>query len=268
MNDITEQQLEFEPFSESSEFARQWALLRKHVLLILLAAIVGGALGWYLQKRKPIQYEAATTVRFREARTAMTGAGDLSETNWQTDPVQSQAELLTTRATVEGAVDSGVLQLRPLAGASIKWLAAVDAKAVSVVDTLRLRFGAGSVTAAFHGKEVSVPYGRTAELNGLSFVVPASPPAADTARYVVMPRDEASAQLGRVKFNRRVDTDVVDFFLTGTDPEYVPRSLNALTLSLQALSRESDQSVAQQRRKFLDDSRARPTRFSSLSARR
>jgi capsular exopolysaccharide synthesis family protein len=241
-----------EPYGESSQLAQRWQVLRRHLPLLVLAAVLGAATGWYLQHKQGPLYRATTTVRFTDIRSRVVGSNDASpDPNWQWDPVKSQSELLTTRATLEGAVDSGLLQLSPVAPASLTWLTAVDVSKVAVADTLSFAFNPAGFTATFHGQNTTGTYGVPVRLGDMSFTVASLPPAA-TAKFGVAVREDVISSLRGVTVDRRLDTDIADFSLEGSDPVFVQRALNAMTLSLQTLSQASDKEFAQERRRFLD----------------
>lgn len=242
-----------EPYAETSPLAQRWAVLRRYLPLLLLATALGATLGWYRHQQHGPLYRATTTVRFTDIRSrVVSGVGTDPSQDWQWDPVKSQAELLTTRATLEAAVQQGALQLRPVDSGSVDWLAQVDASKVSVADTLALTFDASGVGARFGRQTVTAPYGQPIRFASMSFVVPVPPPS-PTAKFAVAPLEDAITSLRGVRVERRTDTDISDFTLDGPDPVYIQRALNSITLALQSLSRVSDREFAQERRKFLDE---------------
>ncbi len=243
-----------EPYAESSDLLRRWSVLRRRIWLVPLAFAAGVGVAWYTRGNQEPVYQASATVRFRDTRATLTsGVGNNADaSSWRFDPVTSQIELLNARSTRERAVDEGMLQLRPVGPAAVEWISGFSAPKLALADTLALHFEPDSVLARFGQRQAKAGYGEPIDLGQLAFIV-ASRPTVGAAKFAVSTREAAIASIGSVSVSRRPETDIGDFVLLGPDSAFVPRVLNALTLSLQALSRMSDQAFAGARRKFLDE---------------
>jgi capsular exopolysaccharide synthesis family protein len=242
-----------EPYTESSELVQRWHVLRRYLPHLLLATVLGVGISWIRRGDQTPLYTSSTTVRFHDTRATLTsGVGGQAYQDYRFDPVTTEVELLRTRATRERAVDSAALQVSEIKPASITWLSGISARNVSTTDTLRLTFDSAQATATYRKRTVAAPYGSEITIGDLSFKVPAKPPA-DSARFVVVPRETAIAQVAGVSVTPRPETDMADLSLVGRDPVFVQRALNAMTLALEAVSASSDQEAARERRKFLDE---------------
>lgn len=246
-----------EPLAEPVSVRERIAIVRRNILLALgVAAIAGGLAAYAVRRAAPI-YRATSTVRVSDLQsnlTANVGTQNASQRAWAIDPVKSQMELLASRATAEEAVDKGLLQLRELAPRkSLTFLAEIDARRVSAVDTLTLRFADSTVTAQLDTRTATAPYATPILVGQLRLVVPARPPL-QSATYQVIPRETVIAGLQEgLKPLRREGTDISDLVFENPDPYYTQRALNAATLSFQALNMRSSQQAARARREFLEN---------------
>ena len=243
-----------EPYTESSELVQRWNVLRRYLPHLLLAAALGVGVAWLRRGDQTPFYSASTTVRFRDTRATLTsGVGNqVNMQEYRFDPVTTEVELLRTRATRERAVDSAALQVMETKPSSISWLAGIDVRDVSTTDTLKLGFDSSQATATYRKRTLTAAYGTPIKIGDLTFQVPAKPPA-DSARFVIVPRETAISLVEGVSVAPRSETDMADLSMTGKDPLFVQRALNAMTLALEAVSASSDQQAARERRKFLDE---------------
>src|ERR1035437_6568345 len=125
-----------EPYAESSELLRRWQVLRRYLVHMAVAVILGVGLALYFRGPQVTSYSATTTVRFSDTRASLTsGVLGTQDAYSRWDPVKTQAELLNTRATRERAVDSAALQVMATPPALITWLTSIDAASVSTGDT-------------------------------------------------------------------------------------------------------------------------------------
>jgi capsular exopolysaccharide synthesis family protein len=145
-----------------------------------------------------------------------------------------------------------MLQITEIGSSSVSWLSEVNAREVKTKDTLKLAFDSALVSATYRKRSLVAPYGTPLKIGDLSFLIAAKPPA-DSATFLVVPRETAIAKVASVRVEPRLETDMADLSLTGTDPVFVQRGLNAMTLALEAMSASSDQESARARRKFLDE---------------
>ena len=242
-----------EPYTESSELLQRWYVLRRHIPHLLLAAALGVGIAWLRRGDQTPAYSSSTTVRFHDARASLTsGVGNQEYQDYRYDPVTTEVELLRTRSTRERAVDSAGLQVTAVRPASVEWLSDMDVRRATTTDTLKVWFDTVLVKAQYRKQTATSPYGAQLTLAEVSFRVPAKPHA-DSAAFVIIPRENALALVGGVSVTTRPQTDMADLSLQGSDPIFVQRALNAMTLALEAVSASSDQEAARERRKFLDE---------------
>ena len=241
-------------YAETSELVKRWQVLRRHLPHLAAATLLGLGTVWILLGDRSATYSATSTVRFYDARATLTsGVGNQTEDYYSgSDRIRAQVELLKTRATRERAVDSAGLQVSALPPGSMSWLSQIDGTRVSGFDTLKLWFDSVGVRARYKGQTASFAYATPAIIRGLSFQVPARP-RADSAAFTVIPREVAIAKVGAVTVQTRPETDLADLSLKGSDPFFVQRALNGMTLALEAVSKSADQRAARERRKFLDE---------------
>jgi len=92
------------------------ASVRRHALLVLLATAIVGALAAWAVLREPLTYRASAVLQLTDARQSMTR--DLGERTGDRpqsiDPLQSQVQLLKSKALIGSVVDSEGLRLQPL----------------------------------------------------------------------------------------------------------------------------------------------------------
>ena len=231
------------------------AIMRRHFLVILgVGALITGARAYQLAQAVPA-YRAQSTVRFNDSRSNLTaGVGtEASRTHdWTVDANRSQTELLSSRAVTEEAVDNGKLQLRELPKSDvIGSVTALDAAKLKKTDTLRLKFADSVVSASLGKKTAAAPYGSSLVLGDVQLTM-AARPSTDSARFVVIPREDAISTLQGVSANLRKETDIADLTFQSPDPVFAERAVNAATLSFQTLSIRSAQQGAKARRKFIE----------------
>lgn len=242
-----------DPYTETSELVKRWQVLRRNWPFLIGAAIGGFAIMWMIRGDQSPVYTATSTVRFNDARATLTsGVGNQQDQYYGYGGITAQIELLKTRTTREWAVDSADLQVMAVPPSSFYWISDIDASKVAGTDTLRLWFDSIHVRARFQKQVATSPYNSPIFLPGLVLSIGSKPPA-DSAAYVIIPREEAIALVGDVQATARAETDVADLTFSGSHPIFVQRALNGMTRALEAVSQVSDQRSARNRRRFLDE---------------
>jgi hypothetical protein len=155
-------------------------VVRRYYMWIVLFAVAAAGLVAARIKQAVPMYRANSTVRFNDTRGNLTsgvGTNLNGQTSWTVDPIKSQTELFSSRATAEAAVDAGNLQVRELTGpGSLGWLSAVDVTRKSTQDSLKLRFSENTVTAKLGPESSTEPYGSPLKIGSVSFIVAMRPP--------------------------------------------------------------------------------------------
>src|SRR6266550_5473254 len=162
-SDVSEPDFVVEALPEPVSLRDRLAVIRQNYLIILGVAALATGLAIYNVRKAVPMFRSSATVRFTDMRSNLTsGVGTNLDPrmSWAVDPVKSQIELLSSRATAEEAVDRGKLQLRELSyEGSLAWLDKLDAAKVSSMDTLSLDFGPSAVTAQLGKSTSTTPYG-------------------------------------------------------------------------------------------------------------
>lgn len=247
-----------EPVSESTSLREYLAIVRRQWMIVatILAIAVGSTL--YIVLSAAPRYRANAVVRLADARRALTGAagggGAYDEVlGRETDVLLSQIQVLTSRATVGEAVDTGGLRLAPVSGnALVSTLKDIRVSPEAPTDTLALTFGVDAVVVRSRSGEIRRSYGEPVVADGVHFVV-ASRPAIPQTRIMVLPRDAAiESILTSFRAAPRPKTDIIDLQFTSTDPEHAQRVVNSVALAFQIHNATGAQQQSRRRRIFLE----------------
>ena len=198
-------------------------VLRRHIRLASGVAATVIVVAAYLTYTTPSLYRATAVVRLVDARRALVGGlvdaranGDVALPS--ANPVLSQVEVLRSRATAGAVVDDlPVLRVhtRPFPVALVR---RVRVPPEVVADSIELRFGRASVTAALQGERREAAYGEALEIRGVSFVI-AAPPTSESGVLYILSRDVVVDGITRrLAVKPRENTDVIDITFTATDP--------------------------------------------------
>jgi tyrosine-protein kinase Etk/Wzc len=232
--------------------------VRRHIALVLGILLL--AVGYTAnQARKAIpMYRASSTVRLVDSRRAITGdmgntgASDVPFT-YQTDPIESQIQVLRSEAVASVAVDTKGLRVVP----AEKQRYLDEISQVQVADnptttSIELKFDPGSFAVQSNGRSVSALYGQPASIDGVSIVVATRPQIA-AARFDVIPRESAiSMVLGGFQVSQRAKTDILDLSYTAAEPYQAKRVVNAIAEAFQVQNAATAQQLSRRRRTFLE----------------
>ena len=234
-----------------------FAALRRHVRLVVgVAAATVAAAGVVAYLRGP-EYRAVAVIRMSDARRALTGGVVLDPARADerfSDPLLSQAQLLTSRA-VAGAVVDSMPALRMVTTRDLPpnlvWDVVVPAAAGPI--SLQVAFGRDSfVVRGPSGQGSAAPYGTAVEFDGIRFSV-VHRPDASTARLRVLSREAAITRLlTRLRVKPRLSTDIVDVTYTAPDPYFAQQVLNQVVDIFRSTSAEDAQQQSTRRREFLE----------------
>jgi capsular exopolysaccharide synthesis family protein len=192
-----------------------------------------------------------------DARRALTGGVVLDPARADerfSDPLLSQAQLLTSRA-VAGAVVDSMPALRMVTTRDLPpnlvWDVVVPAAAGPI--SLQVAFGRDSfVVRGPSGQGSAAPYGTAVEFDGIRFSV-VHRPDASTARLRVLSREAAITRLlTRLRVKPRLSTDIVDVTYTAPDPYFAQQVLNQVVDIFRSTSAEDAQQQSTRRREFLE----------------
>ncbi|MEP6506607.1 MAG: polysaccharide biosynthesis tyrosine autokinase [Gemmatimonadales bacterium] len=232
------------------------AVVRQNYWIILAVCAFSTGLAAYIVANTPSLYRAAATVRFNDMRSNLTsGVGTelAAQMSWAVDPVKTQIELLTSRATAEKAVDDGKLQAQPIGSRETPdWIQSLDAHALRKPDTLRLLFGDSTYSAVFGTTRSAAGYGGPLDVGDVHLTV-FKRPAVSAATVLVVPRvDVVERVMSGIKSKRRTETDIADLLFDDTNPAFAQRAINATANAFQVLNALSSQEAARARRVFID----------------
>jgi capsular exopolysaccharide synthesis family protein len=230
-------------------------VLRRHLWLVLAAAVISvAAAGWLAYANGPM-YRAVAVIRLSDPRRALTG-GVVDDPARQegrfSDPLLSQASLLTSRKVAGAVVDSmPALRLATLEFAP-SMLGAVAVTPEAKTQAFRLAFDGTGFVVRNPSATMRAAYGTTVDLGDVRFTV-LQRPDADEGTLVVIPREAAISRLiGYLRVKRRVATDIFDVSYSAADPHLAHQVVNRTVDIFQTTSAEAAQQQSRQRREFLE----------------
>jgi tyrosine-protein kinase Etk/Wzc len=201
-------------------------------------------------------YRAVAAVRLADTRRTLTGSneGPASELlSRETDILQSQIQVLTSRGVVTDAIDQGGLRLHPAMGQQFPdEITNVQVRPEAANDSLHLTFAPTEVTARARGQQVRAPYGSPLSIGGVSMTV-ATPPNVNHADFKVVSVETTRGEIANgFKAVIRPKTDVIDLSFVSTDPHYAQRVVNAMAQTFQVHNASNAQQASRRRRQFLE----------------
>src|SRR2546429_4989790 len=151
------------------------AILRRHVRLVVGVVLATVAAAGVVAYVTGPAYRAVAVIRMSDPRRALTGGVILDPASADerfSDPLLSQAQLLTSRAVAGAVVDSmPVLRVLPTRGLPLRLLGEVAVPAAAGPDSFQLSFGPDSfVVRGSFGRRVAA-YGTVVDAGGLQFTV-------------------------------------------------------------------------------------------------
>lgn len=208
-------------------------------------------------KEKP-RYKATSTVRLVDSRRALAGdmasrsGGDIGF-SYQTDPIESQMQVLQSGAVADFAVDLGGLRLVPAEGTAF----VEEISSISVDDTvtegrLTMQFGSASFRMSSREGQVDAAYGQPARVGGLELTVEKRP-GVDSAVFDILTRESAIGNVtDGLSVSSRPRTDILDLSYVGSEPWQVKRVTNAMAEAFKAHNVARATEMATRRRQFLE----------------
>lgn len=223
----------------------------------------------YASKKAVPRYQSSATVQVSSKKQALTPleAMRVDEMSMQTDPVLSEAMVLSTQALALRVVDALGLQLAVddwqlsrttfLYDAQVDSLARPDSFVLELKGTgYQLRAVAGGTLVAAGGYDVP------AVGSGFSFRVREYQGDPRSIRVSIVPRLAAGNMVrGGIGFAVPPTTSLVNVTFTGTDPSLVPEILNEALIALQNYGVDRVRDLASHRLRYInervDDARGR-----------
>ncbi|HVF38381.1 MAG TPA: polysaccharide biosynthesis tyrosine autokinase [Gemmatimonadaceae bacterium] len=233
-------------------------ILRRHwwVVLIVLAVSVAYTANQVL-KEAP-RYRAVSTVRLVDARRAITGGMGVTGTETQfsgmSDPIESQIQVLMSRAVASVAVDLKGLRLIPAEGNPfVDEIVDIKVADDAAANTLAISFSPVGYTIHSGPRSVTAVYGVPAAIDGVSLMV-SKQPSVPSVTFNVVPKEAAVGHaLGGFSPSSRPKTDILDLSYTGSEPWEAKRIANAMAEAFQLQNASSAQQLSRRRRAFLED---------------
>lgn len=233
-------------------------MVRRHWWLVLLVLIASVAYTANKAMKERPMYRAASTVRLVDSRRAV--GGDVTGRNamdgiygFQSDPIESQIQVLQSGAVADVAVDLKGLRLIPVPGTAwIDEISAVDVSDSATASVISMRFDRSGFAAASDRSQRQAPYGQALELDGVVVRVDRRPPV-DTAVFRVVSREAAIANASKgFSVTLRPRTDILDLSYTGSEPWHVKRMTNAMAEAFKVHNALRNSDMARRRRQFLE----------------
>lgn len=236
--------------------------MRRHWRFVALIALLVAGGAWLSSRRAVPQFQSRLTVQITSPKQVFARLDDIDvdEFALKTDPILSEALVLTTQGLALRVVHALHLQL-DLAEAGAPrsdyfTAVTVDSLAPPGEYELVLRGAAGYVLRDAVTGEVLAEGPYTTPASGPGFVVGVRP-SDETDRSVRfrLTRPEAAAAWVRagLSFAVREGTNAVDIFFTGTDPELVPLILNEAAVQLRTDGAQRARTIARRKREYIGD---------------
>jgi tyrosine-protein kinase Etk/Wzc len=246
------------PATESVGIREYFGMIRRHwwlVIVIFVASIAYTANS--AMKERPV-YRASSTVRLVDAKRALAGdiagrpGGDASY-GFQSDPIESQIQVLMSGAVAAVAVDLSGLRLMPAPGQPfVDEISGISVSDSATATSLRLLFSPTGYMLQSGGHTATGAYGIPSEIDGVRLTV-ARKPAFDSTTFNVVSKDVAIGYTqGGFSASSRPRTDILDLSYTGSEPWQVKRIANAMAEAFKVHNASSAKELASRRRAFLE----------------
>ena len=239
-------------------------VVKRHWRLVALLTVLVASGAWYSARKQIPRYQSRLTVQVSSPKQvfAQLEGVRVDELALQTDPVLSEALILTTQQLALEVVRSLALQLELddprlrrgdlFAAVAVDSTAAPGAYRLSVQPTrgVELRDAFGTVVAQGPAGEPIVGPGFTLRL------VP-SLDARTIDFHVGRPEAAAAWVSGGLSYRVREGTNAVDISFGGMDPTLVPQILNAAAVALRLDGVRRAQEIAARKRAYVEEQLAK-----------
>ncbi|OGU02612.1 MAG: hypothetical protein A2W29_10630 [Gemmatimonadetes bacterium RBG_16_66_8] len=234
------------------------AVVTRHWRLVAAVTAVLVGFSWYNGRNQVARYQSQLTVQISSPRGVFSQLNDrtVDELALQTDPVLSEALVLTTQALALQVVDALQLQVEltdpRLRRDDVIAAIAVDSSSTPGRFALVRRGPDGYEVQDASGAAVGGgAYSQPVTVSGVTLTVQPTT-SEDVVPFRITRREEAAAWVsGGLSYRVREATNAVDITFTSTDPLLVPRILNAAGLALQSDGVRRAREVAARRRAYI-----------------
>ena len=239
-----------------------WAVVVRHWRIVLLVTLAVGGGAWISGRGAVSRYQSQLTVQVTSPKQvfARTDDIDVDELALRTDPILSEALVLTTQALALRVVDHLQLRLETsdpevhrehvLVGIMVESgapLASYEIVQHGPEDGFELRYPDGTVIA-------TGPYYERVAGPGFSFEVLPPEDGPPTVQFSIIRPEEAAAWVrAGLAYRVRSGTNAVDITFTGTDQTLVPLVLNRAALELREDGADRARVSAARRRQYIAD---------------
>lgn len=234
------------------------AVVMRHWRLVTLLTVLVAGGSWFSSRNQVPRFQSQLTVQISSPKQVFARLDDIDvdELALQTDPVLSEALVLTTQALaleVVGALDLHVeLEDPRIYRDQVFTSVAADSGVVTGRYTLVLRGPDGyEVRDAAGGMIATGGYDQPARIPGATLTV-APNAESRTLPFRITSREAAAAWVsGGLSYRVRGGTNAVDVTFTGTDQALVPKILNAAAVSLRADGTRRAREIAARKREYI-----------------
>ncbi|UCF41725.1 MAG: hypothetical protein JSW43_05200, partial [Gemmatimonadota bacterium] len=251
------------PVSREVHLKDLLAVVLRHWRLVILLAVLVSAAAWFSGRNAVTQYRSQLTVQISSPKQVFARMDDIDvdELAMRTDPVLSEALVLTTQRLALKVVAAQALQLEPadptVFRGDVFRAITVDSNPPLGAYLLRQSGDPGRFELTDTGSQQVLWTGTQAEPvtgPGFSFrVIPQSLPGGGVRFRIVTSEAAAAWVSAGLWYGVRPETNAVDIAFTGTDPTIVPHVLNKTALQLRSDGAERARNVATQRRQYIYD---------------
>jgi capsular exopolysaccharide synthesis family protein len=232
-------------------------VLKTRWWLVLLGVGIATAAAWFLIPPDRSYFQAATIVRFEDARAEVSAglAGPQADTRSQ-EFMLSQIHVIRSNSLVGEVVDNESLRFWPSEDLPLALFSDVAVESgPEAADSLRFRFARDSYTVqSSAGREISARFGELVEMGGVRFTLRGPPAEVSEAMVYILPRQTAisvvTAGINVVPRNRTV---ILDISYQNPDPTRAVRVVNAVSDAYREFNAFGAQQSARIRREFLQE---------------
>ena len=232
-------------------------VLRHWVLVVLLAGLVGGG-AYYSGRGAIVQYRSQLAVQISSAKQVFSRLDDIDfdEMALRTDPILSEALILTTQGLGKEVVNALNLQLR----LGDPTLFRDQLMTGLTLDTTVLVPGSFHLAVGSGGHELRDEQGTVIAQGtledpvvgpGFSFFVLPQPSPLEVEFSILSPAVAASFVTGGLSYRVRPSTNAVDIWFAGTDQTLVPLILTNAAVQLRNLGVRRARGSLASRREYI-----------------
>lgn len=235
--------------------------MQNHWKVVVLATVVVVGATWWAGRRNIPRYQSSAQVQVNSKKQVFARLDDIDveELALRTDPVLSEALVLTTQALALTVVQREGLQLQlmdpEIRRGDVMYDVQVDTLARPDSFTLRILGPRGYELRDSRGAVIAAgPYERPAAAPGFSFMVhhyEGEP--YDVSFAIVPPIAAANLVRGGIGYSVQANTNVVSVSYTGTDPSLVPHVLNAAVDALSQYGVDRIRDMAARRLQYINE---------------